>query len=58
MFEKLCSDKLFAKHKKCFFDKTSVKYLGHIVEVGSLCMDPDEVEAIHTWPKPTTVKGL
>ena len=58
MFEKLHSDKLFAKHKKCFFGKTSVKYLGHLGEVGSLHADPDKVEAIRTWPKPTTVKEL
>ena len=58
MFEKLHSDKLFAKCKKCFFGKMSVQYLGHIVEVGSLCMDPDKVEVIYTWSKPTTGKEL
>ena len=58
VFEKLCSDKLFAKRKMCFFGKMLVKYLGHIVEVDSLCADPDKVEAIHTWPKPTTVKEM
>ena len=58
MFGKLCSDKLFAKRKKFFFGKTSVKYLGHTVEAGSLRADPDKVEAIHMWPKPTTEKEL
>ena len=58
MFEKLRSDKLFAKCKKCFFGKILVKYLGHIVEAGSLCTDPDKGEAIRMWPKPTTVKEL
>ena len=58
MFEKLRSDKLFTKHKKCFFGRTSLKYLGHIVEVGSLRADPDKVQAMRTWPKPTTVKEL
>ena len=48
MFEKLCSDKLFLKYKKCFFGKTSVKYLGYIVEAGSFCADPDRVETIRT----------
>ena len=28
VFDKLLSDKLFAKHKKCFFGKASVKYWG------------------------------
>ena len=58
VFEKLRGDKLFVKHKKCFFGKMSVKYLGHIVEVGSLCTDLDKVEAIRTWPKPNMVKEL
>ena len=58
MFEKLLSDQLFAKCKKYFFGKTLVKYLGHIVEAGSLHTDPDKVEAILTWPKPTTVEEL
>ena len=58
VFEKLHSDKLFVKCKKCFFGKTLVKYLGHIVKVGSLCTDLDKVEAIHAWLKPTTVKEL
>ena len=58
VFEKLRSDKLFAKCKKCFSGKMLVKYLGHIVEAGSLRADPDKVEAIHMWPKPTTVKEL
>ena len=57
VFEKLHRDKLFAKHKKYFFGKASVKYLGHIVEAGSLRTDPDKVEAIHTRTKPTTVKS-
>ena len=58
VFEKLRVEKLFAKRKKCFFGWQSVKYLGHIVEAGSLRADPDKVEAIRTWPKPTTVKEL
>ena len=35
-----------------------MKYLGHIIESGHICADPDKVEAIRTWPKPTTVKEL
>ena len=58
VFKRLCNKRLFAKKKKCFFGQMSVKYLGHIVEAGSICADPDKVEAIRTWPKPTTIKGL
>ena len=57
MFEKSSADRLFAK-QKCFFGKMTVKYLGHVFEVDSLCADPDKVEAIHTRPKSTMVKEL
>ena len=53
VFEKLHSDKLFVKCNKCFFGKMLLKYLGYIVEAGSLRTNPDKVEAIHAWPKPT-----
>ena len=56
VLEKLHNEKLFTKHKKCFFGKMSVKYLGHIVEVGSL--RADKVEAIPMLPKPTMVEEL
>ena len=58
VFEELRGDKLFVKHKKYFFGKMSVKYLKHIVKAGSWRMDPNKVEAIHTWPKPTMIKEL
>ena len=58
MFDKLHVERLFAKHKKCFFGQTLVKYLGHIVEASSLRADPNKVEAIRVWPKLTMVKEL
>ena len=50
--------KVVCKRKRRFFGYTSVKYLGHIIEAGIICADPDKVEAICTWPKSTTVKEL
>ena len=58
VFDRLRREKLYVKRKKCYFGKDSVKYLGHIVEAGSIRADPDKVEAIRTWTKPTTVKEL
>ena len=58
VFDRLQSEKLYAKRKNCFFGKTSIKYLEHIVEAGRIRADPDKVEAIRTWPRPTTVKEL
>ena len=33
-----------------------MKYLGHIVENGTICVDLDKVAAVQTWPAPTCVK--
>ena len=49
---------LFAKISKCLFCKTQVEYLGHIVNVKGVQVDPTKIEAIQAWPKPTTVKQL
>ena len=38
--------------RSAFLVRQLVKCLGHIAEAGSLCADPDKVEAIRTWPKP------
>lgn len=58
VFDKLRAHKLFAKRKKCFFARSEVKYLGHIVGGGELKVDSDKVSAVHTWPKPVDVKSL
>ena len=58
VFERLRKEKFFAKRQKYKFGKSSVKYLGHIVEAGHIRADPDKVEAIRTWPAPTNVKEL
>ena len=47
-----------AKRYKCEFGKTRVKYLGHVVENGTVYADPDKVSAVRTWPKPQNVKEV
>ena len=47
-----------AKWQKCEFGKTCVKYLGHVVENGTVYTDPDKVSAVRTWPKPQNVKEV
>ena len=39
VFDRLCEHKLQAKLKMCEFGKPYVKYLGHIVGSGELCVD-------------------
>ena len=58
VFERLCQYKLYAKQKKCTFASCSIKYLGHIVENGQVCVDDDKVTTVRTWPTPTCVKHV
>ena len=46
VFDRLCEHKLQAKLKKCKFGKPYVKYLGHVVGSGELCVDSDKVAAV------------
>ena len=35
-----------------------MKYLGHVIENGTVYADPDKVAVVRTWPKPTNVKEV
>ena len=35
-----------------------MKYLGHVVENGTVYAAPDKVAVVRTWPKPTNVKDV
>jgi hypothetical protein len=38
---------LQTKLSKCYFGRSSVNFMGHVVEGGQIRMDPDKVEAVH-----------
>ena len=46
------------KPKKCELLQTEVKYLGHLVSAEGIATDPEKVEAIREWPRPTCVRDL
>lgn len=39
---------------KCHFFKTSVKYLGHVVDPQGVHTDPNKISALRDWPRPLT----
>ncbi len=49
---------LFLKAEKCSFHQSSVQFLGYHIDSGGIRMDEGKVEAIKTWPKPSTIKEL
>ena len=46
--------KLYAKFSKCEFWLTSVAFLGHIIGADGIQVDTQKIEAVKTWPRPTT----
>jgi hypothetical protein len=51
----LNKEKLYVEMSKCEFGKKTLVYLSYIVGNGQLNLDPEKVEVIVKWPKPTTV---
>lgn len=49
---------LYAKPEKCDFGQESIHFLGLIISVDGIKMDPSKVSAILDWPTPLDKKGI
>jgi hypothetical protein len=58
VLQRLQEHNLFLKPKKCEFNKTMMEYLGLIIQVEKLSMDPVKLSGIRDWPTPNTVKQV
>ncbi|GKC06066.1 RNA-directed DNA polymerase [Tanacetum coccineum] len=58
IFSILRAQKLYANGKKCHFLVTEVTFLGYIVTGSGIKMDPAKVEAIISWPTPSTIHDI
>ena len=58
VLKRLRDNDLFAKPEKCFFEKSSIEYLGMIISKGHIEMDPKKVSGVTEWPRPTKVKQV
>lgn len=47
--------KLYAKLSKCEFWLDSVAFLGHVIDKNGVSVDPQKIEAVVDWPRPTNV---
>ncbi|XP_062153129.1 uncharacterized protein LOC133861362 [Alnus glutinosa] len=54
----LQTNQLFVRREKCQFGQGSVSYLGHMISSQGVAMDPEKIEAMVQWPKPTNIKAL
>jgi hypothetical protein len=48
---------LYSKPSKCFFG-VEVEYLGHIVSLEGVKVDPNKIKSMMDWPIPKTLKNL
>ncbi|KAL0557224.1 hypothetical protein IC582_005742 [Cucumis melo] len=49
---------LYAKFSKCDFWLDRVVFLGHVVSVEGICVDPQKTEAVDKWERPTSVTEI
>jgi hypothetical protein len=55
VLEKLRSNQLYAKFSKCEFWLTEVAFLGHVIFVGGVSVDPGKVKDVLNWMPLATV---
>ena len=58
MLQTLRNERLFAKLSKCEFWLRHVVFLGHIISGDGIFVDPSKVEAVISWPRPTSVPEI
>ena len=58
VLQTLSKNKLQASSKKCKFAMKEVKILGHYIKNGTILPDPDKINAITKFPRPTNVTEL
>jgi hypothetical protein len=58
VFQVLRDHRLALKQSKCSFGAQEVSYLGHIISNSGVAIDPAKIDAVQSWPTPTTVRAL
>ena len=58
VFDRLKAAGLKLKPKKCHLFRRRVQYLGHVVSEEGISTDPEKLEAIRNWERPTTVSQV
>jgi hypothetical protein len=55
---KLRSNQLYVKFSKCEFWLTEVAFLGHVISVGGIAVDPSKVKDVLNWMPPTNASEI
>ncbi|GJU62662.1 hypothetical protein Tco_1244497, partial [Tanacetum coccineum] len=56
VLSKMRDHSLYAKESKGMFGTTHMEYLGHVISAEGVATDSSKVQAMQTWPIPTTLK--
>jgi hypothetical protein len=56
--EILTSHSFVVKPSKCIFGRTEVDYLGHLIIVTGVKVDPHKIATMQSWPQPKTITEL
>ncbi|GJY95825.1 putative reverse transcriptase domain-containing protein [Tanacetum coccineum] len=54
ILELLKKEELYAKFSKCEFRLTKVQFLGHVIDIQGIHVDPAKIESIKDWASPKT----
>ena len=58
VLSRLRQHELYAKRSKCEFNKSILKFLGHIVCADGIKVDPEKIQALMDWPPPKNVTDV
>ena len=58
VLEKLRSEKLYAKAKKCLFAQEEIEFCGFLVNQKDIFTHPEKIGSISSWPMPTSIKDV
>jgi hypothetical protein len=58
VLSRLAKHDLYLIPEKCFFDQTSIDYLGVIISHSEVKMDSAKISGITKWPQPKKLKDL
>ena len=54
----LKNEELYAKLSKCAFNKSEVKFLGHIIGLRGISVNPTKVAVVQNWTTPNNTKQV
>ncbi|KAA0053303.1 ty3-gypsy retrotransposon protein [Cucumis melo var. makuwa] len=58
VLQTLRDNKLYAKFSKCEFWLKQVSFISHVVSKAGVSVDPAKIEAVTSWPRPSTVSEV